>query len=140
MLQHLLFVLSGMMFALTAQAAPLKVEVQGLQTASGSVMIHFFNSSAAWDSERPTSTAAISSLGSDKAAVNIDLPAGEYAFFLFHDVNADGTLQTNFLGMPAEPYAFSNNFRLQFSKPTWAQLKFRVDETGTIHHVDLVSP
>lgn len=38
----------------------------------------------------------------------IELPEGEYAFSLFQDCNNDDTLNTNFLGIPNEPFGFSN--------------------------------
>ncbi len=38
-----------------------------------------------------------------------DLPVGKYAVSIFHDVNSNGELDTGFLGIPKEPYGFSNN-------------------------------
>ena len=40
-----------------------------------------------------------------------DLPPGEYAVAAFHDQNGDGELGTTVLGIPTEPYGFSNNAR-----------------------------
>ena len=38
-----------------------------------------------------------------------DLPPGGYAVAAFHDRNGDGELSRNILGIPTEPYGFSNN-------------------------------
>ena len=37
------------------------------------------------------------------------LPYGNYAISVYHDVDSDGSLATNFLGIPKEPYGFSND-------------------------------
>jgi len=37
------------------------------------------------------------------------VPKGEYALASFHDLNTNYKLDVNFLGIPNEPYAFSNN-------------------------------
>ena len=45
----------------------------------------------------------------NKAIVTIEnLNKGIYGFSFFHDVNNDGKLNKNFLGIPKEPYGFSN--------------------------------
>ncbi|TVR10794.1 MAG: DUF2141 domain-containing protein [Salinarimonadaceae bacterium] len=38
-----------------------------------------------------------------------NIPAGVYAVAAYHDVNGNGVLDTNFLGIPREPYGFSND-------------------------------
>lgn len=40
-----------------------------------------------------------------------DLPPGEYAVAAFHDQDGDGELGTTVLGIPIEPYGFSNDAR-----------------------------
>ncbi|MEO6039142.1 MAG: DUF2141 domain-containing protein [Saprospiraceae bacterium] len=52
------------------------------------------------------------------------LPAGHYAISCFHDVNGNGELDKNFLGIPTEPYGFSNNARPKFRAPNWEEAKF----------------
>ncbi|TCZ71035.1 DUF2141 domain-containing protein [Flaviaesturariibacter aridisoli] len=42
-------------------------------------------------------------------AVFSNLPAGNYALFAFHDANANGKFDTNFLGIPKEGYGASRN-------------------------------
>lgn len=34
---------------------------------------------------------------------------GSYAIAVFHDVNGNGELDRNFIGLPSEPYGFSND-------------------------------
>ena len=39
---------------------------------------------------------------------SLELPAGEYVFSLYQDVNCNKKLDANVLGIPKEPYGFSN--------------------------------
>ena len=60
-----------------------------------------------------------------------DLPAGDYAVSLFHDRNRDGKLNTNFLGIPKEPFGFSNNPRVMFGPPSFDESHFSLKESET---------
>jgi uncharacterized protein (DUF2141 family) len=56
----------------------------------------------------------------------VDVPPGTYAVAVMHDENANGKLDTNFLGIPTEGYGVSNNHRHAMSAPTWDESKFEV--------------
>lgn len=47
-----------------------------------------------------------------------NLPPGQYAIKAFLDLNRNGQLDKNLLGMPKEPYGYSNNARAQFGPPS----------------------
>ena len=55
-----------------------------------------------------------------------DLPEGEYAISVLHDVNDDGKMNSNAVGMPIEPFGFSNNAMGNFGPPSFEQAKFKV--------------
>jgi len=61
-----------------------------------------------------------------------DLPKGDYAISMYHDKNADGKCNLNFLGVPTEPYGFSNNFRPKFSAPTFTDCQFNLNTNETL--------
>jgi uncharacterized protein (DUF2141 family) len=61
-----------------------------------------------------------------------DLPAGDYAVSLYHDVNNDRECNRNFFGIPTESYGFSNNFRPVMSKPDFDDARFHLDTDTTI--------
>ncbi|WP_462249449.1 DUF2141 domain-containing protein [Ekhidna sp.] len=54
------------------------------------------------------------------------LVEGIYAISLFHDENDNGKLDSNFIGIPTEPYAFSNNAKGMFGPPSFEDCKFEV--------------
>jgi uncharacterized protein (DUF2141 family) len=53
-----------------------------------------------------------------------DIPYGEYAVTLYHDVNENDDFDLNFFGLPAEPYGISNNVRGTFKAPAYEKAKF----------------
>ncbi len=57
-----------------------------------------------------------------------DLPPGDYSLAIYHDRNDNGRLDRNFLGLPREPYGFSNGLRARFGPPSWRSAHFSVKE------------
>ncbi len=52
------------------------------------------------------------------------LACGDYVVAVYHDLNDNEELDTNFLGIPTEPYAFSNNPKLLFRGPRYEDAVF----------------
>src|SRR6185436_5881623 len=48
-----------------------------------------------------------------------NLKSGEYAVSIIHDKNDNEKLDENFMGLPKEPYGFSNNAMGNFGPPTF---------------------
>ncbi len=55
------------------------------------------------------------------------LPYGNYAISVYHDVDSDGTLATNFMGIPKEPYGFSNDGVNMLGVPSFKRSVFAYD-------------
>lgn len=124
----------------TAFANPLQVHVHGLQRDTGAIVVNLFAHPESWDHETPDKVIQITPLQSADAVTTLDLPAGDYAFFLYHDVDGDGELKRGAFGLPGEPYAFSNNVHIGFSKPSYQKMKFTVGPAGAVQDIQLVNP
>ena len=62
-----------------------------------------------------------------------DLAPGTYGVSAFHDRDEDEELDTNLVGLPTEPYGFSNDARGSFGPPEFEDMSFSVgDEPVTI--------
>jgi len=61
-----------------------------------------------------------------------DIPSGVYAVAVYHDSNSNGQLDTNFLGIPKEGYAFSNHASGTFGPPAFKDAAFKLDGTKTV--------
>ena len=55
-----------------------------------------------------------------------DLPDGDYAFTILHDENEDNVMNYDFLGLPKEGFAFSNNIIPIVTKPGFNSCKVKV--------------
>ena len=62
------------------------------------------------------------------------LPYGIYAMALFHDVNANGEMDRNLLGIPSEPYAFSKKPKSKWRLPKFEEVKF--DFSQDVQEID----
>lgn len=58
------------------------------------------------------------------------LPRGNYAIKAYHDVNDNGVLDRGRLGIPKEPYGFSNDARGRFGPPRFEEARFRLGLDG----------
>ena len=64
-----------------------------------------------------------------KASLTFErIPYGTYAVKIFHDENANGELDTNFVGFPKEGFGFSNDAMGQFGPPTFEQAAFSMQD------------
>jgi len=75
--------------------------------------------------------------GQNKIMLPVELPQGEWAVAITQDTNNNDKLDKNFLGIPTEPFAFSNNVRPKLSPPDFNDCKFTVGSTGTVVNITL---
>jgi len=106
------------------------VKITGLHSGKGQVRIAVFNSSETWLGDHPAYNATIDVGGQSLAWRLTDIPYGDYGIAVFHDENQNGKMDKNFLGMPLEPYGFSNNQRVNFGPPKWERAKFAVKNSA----------
>ena len=130
-LPFLAFAAALIFIAGPASAARIVVTIDGLHSNQGNVFVGLYAGPAKFlqgnqsDAQRKVraSTGPIT-------VVFDNLPPGTYAVGAFHDENANDHLDTNFLGLPVEGYALSNNVRAVMAKPTFQQAAFSVGEQG----------
>ena len=69
-----------------------------------------------------------------RAACNFDVPPAEYAVAAYHDENANGRLDTGFMGIPLEGFGASNDAVGTMGPPSFDAAKFvyRGNGIGTI--------
>lgn len=113
-----------------AQAAPgaaaLHVRVVNLRNSSGQVICTLFNSPNGFpsDSTRAVGQSAVPIKHGGAVCGFGGLAPGKYALVTFHDENGNGEFDRNWLGLPKEGYAFSNNVRPVFSPPSFKAAAF----------------
>ena len=60
------------------------------------------------------------------------LPAGKYTVSAIHDVNNNGKLDTNFFGMPTEPYAISKDGKSMYGPPSFEDAVFEINQNQSL--------
>ena len=109
------------------------VRVSALASTSSMVKLYFYNTRAGFlKSGKWAFTRAVKPEGKSEIALSIDLPRGEWAVSLTQDMNNNNKIDKNFLGIPTEPYAFSNNVRPTVAAPDFNECKFLVDGPGKV--------
>ena len=65
---------------------------------------------------------------------------GRYAAIAFHAENGNGKLDKNFLGVPTEPYGFSNNVQGFLGPPTFDDAAMALGDSSEAIGITLVLP
>ena len=115
--------------ALAADDANLRVVATNVKSDQGKIYVWVYDKKDDWLSDRYRTQKSVPVAGNrqgDKVTVELLLPAGEYALSIFQDVNDDGKLERNFIGLPKEPAGLSNNLRPKFGPPKYKDAVFPV--------------
>ncbi|GEM_PF-1454345 len=112
----------------------LTVQVTGIEEARGIIQVGLYNRPEHFPKEhkqylvvkRPVT-------GKTFRHTFTRLPEGAYAVALFQDLDENGRINKNFLGIPTEPYGFSNDVRPKFSAPPFERARFYLRSD---HHHD----
>ncbi len=124
-------VLTPVLAGAQGEDGALTVDFQGVSRREGIVLFALFDSKAAYDANTgPVRTLSLPASGGDFSVTLAGLPPGLYAVKSFHDRDGNGRMNFNPLGMPLEPYGFSNNARAPFGPPSWRRAAFEVKAGG----------
>lgn len=129
--------LAAALGAAASDEASLTVQVEGLETPQGAVMMALFDAPDAWDGGEAVAGQRVAVDGSSVTVEFGALPAGDYAIRMYHDVDGDGELDMNLMGIPSEPFGFSNNARGRFGPASWDDAVFTLAPGENTHALDL---
>jgi uncharacterized protein (DUF2141 family) len=124
-LAALLVALSALCASPRVSAAELNVDVRGISGDTGNVMLALFAKGDVW-LRRPSFAQQQPAKKGEVRLTFKDLAEGEYAISLYVDENGNGKMDSNAIGIPIEPFAFSNDVMGNFGPPTFEQAKFVV--------------
>jgi uncharacterized protein (DUF2141 family) len=88
------------------------------------------------DNSEPVAAADVPATGNAVTVSLKDLPPGRYAIESFQDINGNGRMDTSWLGLPLEPYGFSQDARPFLSKPGFGAVAFTLaagENSQTLH-------
>ena len=118
------------MLGFSQEKCSLSIEFEGLKSDKGKLFIALYNEEA--DFLKNEIKGMEVDIKDGKAKVSFDnLVKGVYAISSFHDKNNNGKMDTNFLGIPKEPTAMSNNAKGSFGPPKFKDAKFNISKDKT---------
>ncbi|PWH84009.1 hypothetical protein DIS18_05535 [Algibacter marinivivus] len=99
---------------------------------SGKIALMLVNSEKNYKKRQPIKAAKSNVVNGRVSVMFYSIPKGDYAVMAYHDVNNNEKLDTNFLGIPSEPFVFSNNAKGFMGAPKFEKAKFIVDSDTVI--------
>lgn len=108
---------------ISQKKASLTIEFELAKNKKGQLFVALYNTEE--DFLKEAMEGAIVAVENGIATVLFEqLNYGTYAVSSFYDKNDNGKLDTNFLGIPKEPTAMSNNAKGSFGPPKFKDAKF----------------
>ncbi|WP_163130373.1 DUF2141 domain-containing protein [Agarivorans sp. Alg241-V36] len=124
---------------LSALAAPVHVDVQGISSKKGQIVLRVWDSSESYLKESIFTQALPAKSASDgelRLTISEPLPA-ECAINVYHDINANGVLDTNWFGIPKEPTGMSNNPKGSFGPPSYQDAKIKLSGQEQVFRIKI---
>lgn len=116
------------------------VRISNLESADGCIRLALHERENFLDEKRAVITRVIRPLPAEKQELTVELQElefKEYAVAIFHDINDNGKLDTNLLGIPTEPYAFSNNPGVKWRSPNYEEARFEFSKDRQVIEVTM---
>ena len=109
-------------------AATLEIEINELNSSNGLIKLHLFKGQEGFPTKgkKALQTHLIPIVQKVARITISNISQGEYAISYFHDENSNGKMNTNWLGLPAEGFGFSNNAMNMLSAPSYEDCKFQI--------------
>jgi uncharacterized protein (DUF2141 family) len=131
----------ALLMAATAQggqaSASLTLTIDNIRHDTGALMIAVHSQETGFDGAVGGKQVAVD--GDSVVTVEFNgLAPGRYALRVFHDVNGNGALDTNVMGIPVEPFGFSNNVMGMMGPPSFDQAAFEIAPGGNDHVISLM--
>ena len=95
------------------------IEVRGVSSPEGAIVVRLYDSKKKWlkDAAHETSVELVADDTGDVVNIPMSVPPGDYAVHVYHDLDANGKMKANFIGIPKEPTGVSNDAKGKMGPP-----------------------
>lgn len=122
---------AGSLFAQTPKQ--LSITIHNIYPVKGDIYIAIYDNDDDYMDIEKVAFRKIVPIESEVQTIILNIiPAGEYAVSVFQDIDENGELNTNSIGIPNEPFGFSNDARGRFGPPKFKNAKFAFPGTQEI--------
>jgi uncharacterized protein (DUF2141 family) len=112
-------------------AGELTIDVSGINPDQGKVYVAVYDTAKTFPISGQQLVNQILDPAERQLTVHFkNLPPGQYAAVAFQDSNGNGKLDKNFLGIPKEPYGFSNGARGAAGPPKFSDAAITLSPDG----------
>jgi len=119
------------------ETGTLLILVEGFKNTDGQLMVALFNGPTDFP-YKEAYKGSITAISANEELIKFEnIPYGDYAVVALHDMNKDGKLDKNALGIPTEGYGFSNNAMDKYGPPSFMQASFVFAGRDVVRTIDL---
>jgi uncharacterized protein (DUF2141 family) len=116
-----------LVFSLLSAQVKLEIKVEALESAEGNILLELM------DENETTLKAIIQKIDSLPCIIEInDIENGIYGIKYFHDSNANGKMDFNWMGIPTEGFGFSNDAYGLFKPKKFKEWLFDISQDTMI--------
>ena len=115
----------------------LRIEISNIKKVQGQILVAIYDNEDQYLDTKNSFHAQAPVKKEGTMTISVEIPFGHYAIGMFHDLNGNGELDTNFMGVPSEPYGFSNGKKGTFGPPSFDRAKFEFKTEGQVHKIQL---
>ena len=117
-----------MLVTLSSMAISADLRIQLFNAPSeGQLVFQVYNSADAFGDFRDPENEVRFPVNDDGSYLITDVTAGRIAVLVYHDANLNGLIDKNFIGIPRERLALSNNYRPK-GPPSFTRASFELGE------------
>lgn len=134
------FLITLLMLAGTINApmSTLKVEITNVRKDAGTIRVALYKPTDKFGTAKPDYFKVVPVTQAISYSTEFELPQGDYAIAVYHDLNDNGKLDKNLVGYPKEPFGFSNNFRPILSAPSFKDCAFQLSQPAKTISINLI--
>ena len=117
-----------------AQQNTLTVNITGINSIKGNVYVYLYTSEESFPIEisEANSFKKAEVVSNSVTVIFENLKPGIYAVSVYQDIDANGKINKNFLGIPKEPVGVSNNAKGFMGPPKYEDAKFNLNSNKAI--------
>lgn len=121
------------------KAMVLNVELKNMVANAGNVIVGVYGPNNKFPAPgKQLKVYKFKTKGTEMVVSLRNLKFGTYALAIYQDVNGSGKINKNFIGIPNEPYAFSNNYRPTVKAPNFNDCKFEYSAAQKTIAVEMI--
>lgn len=118
-----------------APAGTLIVELSGMKSDDGSLVYAIWSGPEGWLESNAIGEGSVAVVDGRSAIRFDDLPYGEYAISVYHDLNDNGKIDTGLFRLPKEPLGTSNDAKIRFGPPSYEDAAFMLNQPELTIHI-----